>query len=116
MAGVTFALEGQEGNIIRNLVSGEDGIVHVTDLAPGRYVIRELTTLEGFTVNDDAIVVEINENYVIPEKMFTMINYPVIQTGVELSTPFLLLGTGLILFAVLNGVVWLVSRKKKSGR
>ena len=117
MAGVTFTLEDSEGNIFRNLVSGADGIVHVTDLAPGRYVIRELETLEGFTRSEDAIVVEINEHYVIPEEMFTLINYPVIQTGIELTTPFILLGSCLVLFALLNGTIWLTSLwKKRKGR
>ena len=113
MPGVTFTLEDAEGNIIRDLVSGEDGIVHVTNLTPGRYVIRELETLEGFTLNEDAIVVEINEKYVIPEEMFTLINYPVIQTGVELSTPFWLLGSFLVGFSLLNIVTWVITRIRK---
>ena len=113
MAGVTFTLEDSDGNIFRDLVSGADGIVHVTDLAPGRYVIRELETLEGFTRSEDAIVVEINEHYVIPEEMFTLINYPVIQTGVELNMPFILLGSCLVLFALLNGTIWVTSLWKK---
>ena len=113
MAGVTFTLEDSDGNIFLDLVSGADGIVHVTDQAPGRYVIRELETLEGFTRSEDAIVVEINEHYVIPEEMFTLINYPVIQTGVELNMPFILLGSCLVLFSLLNGTIWVTSLWKK---
>lgn len=38
------------------------------------------------------------------------------DTVAEIKQVLLLLGAGQILFAVLNGVVWLISRKKKSGR
>jgi uncharacterized surface anchored protein len=84
LAGVMFALEDEGGNIIRELVSGEDGIVHVTDLAPRVYVIREIETLEGFTLTDETIRVVIDEDYAVPEgkDMFHLINYPDdIQTG-----------------------------------
>ena len=114
MPGVTFTLEDANGNIIRNLVSGGDGIVHVTDLKPGKYIIRELETLEGFTRTDDAIAVEISEKYVIPKEMFTLINYPVIQTGVDFDNPGLYLGIGLVAFALLNAVIWLIQRRKKA--
>ena len=106
MAGVKFTLEDSAGNILRDLVSGEDGIVHVTDLTPGTYIIRESETLEGYAVSGETIEVVIDEHYVVPEEMFTLVNYPNIQTGVDfVITPVMWMG-GL---AVLAGILFLIS-------
>lgn len=106
MAGVKFTLEDSAGNILRDLVSGEDGIVHVTDLTPGTYIIREIETLEGYAVSGETIEVVIDEHYVVPEEMFTLVNYPNIQTGVDfVITPVMWMG-GL---AVLAGILFLIS-------
>ncbi len=83
LAGVKFTLEDAQGNILRDLVSGEDGVVHVTDLAPGDYTIREIETLEGFTRTEETIQVTISEQYIVPDEMFRLVNYPIIQTGVD---------------------------------
>ncbi len=94
MAGVKFTLEDTQGTILCDLVSGEDGIVHVTDLAPGSYTIREIETLEGFTRTEESIQVTISEQYIVPDEMFHLVNYPIIQTGVDAD---LNLGAGAVL-------------------
>lgn len=81
MPGVKFTLEDGAGNILRDLVSGVDGIVHVTDLTPGVYIIREIETLEGYTLSEETIKIVIDEKYVVPDEMFHFVNYPNIQTG-----------------------------------
>lgn len=81
MPGVKFTLEDGAGNILRDLVSGEDGIVHVTDLTPGVYIIREIETLEGYTLSEETIKVVIDDKYIVPDEMFRFVNYPNIQTG-----------------------------------
>lgn len=83
LPGVKFTLEDSNGTILRDLVSGDDGVVHVNDLKPGKYIIREIETLEGYMLTDEAIVVVINEKYVVPKEMFRLINYSNIQTGVD---------------------------------
>ena len=112
LPGVKFTLEDSEGNILRDLFSGEDGIVHVTDLNPGTYIIREIETLEGFTITEESIEVVIDEHYIIPDEMFTLINYPIIQTGAGLEmTPLMWAGAGVVGAAILLGVVFAIRGK-----
>ncbi len=111
MAGVRFALEDSDGKQLRNLVSGEDGIVHVTDLLPGSYTIREMETLEGFSRTNETIQIVIDEHYIVPETMKQLINYPVLQTGVDFdSTPVTWMGVALILTAA---SLYVLSQRKR---
>ena len=117
MAGVTFTLEDQEGKILRDLVSGEDGIVHVDDLTPGAYLIREIETLEGYTITEEPIQVVIDEHYIVPDEMYALINYPSIQTGAGFEmTPLMWAGIGVIGTAVILGVTLGIARKCKKRR
>jgi uncharacterized surface anchored protein len=119
LEGVTFTLEDEDGNVLRELVSGEDGIVHVTDLTPGVYVIREIETPDGFIRTDETIQVVIDEDYIAPEgkDMFHLINYPGIQTGFEYAmTPVMWAGVAMVLAAVVLVTVHGVKSKKKRRR
>ena len=108
LAGVTFAVEDELGNKVQEVISGEDGVVYVYGLTPGRYTIRELEPLEGYSRTDDTIEVVIDENYTVPEKLKRLVNYPIIATGVEISPNVLtwigvgLLVTGLAIFLLAN--------------
>ena len=114
LPGVTFTLEDSEGNIFRNLVSTEDGMVFVPGLTPGTYLIREVETLEGYTVSSEPIQVVIDEHYVIPDDITTFINYPSIQTGAGFEmTPIIWAGFGIAGAAVLLGITYTVKREKK---
>jgi len=117
LAGVTFALEDADGNVLCDLVSGDDGIVRVTDLMPGTYVIREIETVEGFIRTDETIEVVIDENYAVPEELFRMVNYPGIQTGVDFTmTPVMWAGVALVLTAVVLAAVYGAKNKKRKRR
>ena len=114
LPGVKFTIEDSEGNVFKELVSGEDGIVRVTDLKPGKYVIREIETVEGFIRTDEAILVEINEKYVVPKEMYRLVNYPNIQTGVEIENPWLYGGAGVLGIALIALGIVLGKKKKKA--
>ena len=117
MAGVKFVLEDQDGNILHDLESGEDGIVHVDELALGKYLVRELETWEGFTVSGEAIEIVIDEHYTIPDEMFTLVNYPNIQTGAGFTvTPTLWIGAGVALTGVAMSIAYAVKQKKRKRR
>ena len=100
MEGVKFALEDEDGNTLRELASGEDGIVHADDLKPGVYVIREIETQAGYRLTEETIRVVIDENYIVPDELFRLVNFPEeerpedeIQTGVDVPvTPMMLYG------------------------
>ena len=82
-------------------MSDEDGVVYITDLLAGSYIIRELETVEGFTRSDEVIELVIDENYVVPEKLQRCVNYPTIETGVDLEmTPIAWAGVALVALAV----------------
>ena len=100
MEGVKFALEDEDGNVLRELASGEDGIVRADDLKPGVYVIREIETQAGYHLTEETIRVVIDENYIVPDELFRLVNFPEeerpkdeIQTGVDVPvTPMMLYG------------------------
>lgn len=100
MEGVKFALEDEDGNVLRELASGEDGIVRADDLKPGVYIIREIETQAGYRLTEETIRVVIDENYIVPDELFRLVNFPEeerskdeIQTGVDVPvTPMMLYG------------------------
>lgn len=107
LAGVTFVLEDDAGHVLRELVSGDDGIVHVDHLDFGRYVIRETQALEGYQLTEETISLTIDENYVDPSELYCLVNErepitAIIQTGVTLAmTPVTWLGVGLLVCGAL---------------
>ncbi|MGN0774819.1 MAG: SpaA isopeptide-forming pilin-related protein [Candidatus Ventricola sp.] len=116
LAGARFALEAEDGTFIRDdLISGEDGIVHVTGLKPGRYVIREVEPAEGFVLTEETLTVTLDENYVPPKKLRRLKNYPedysILQTGVDfLLTPLGWAGIDSMLAGI---AVWALYRTRK---
>jgi len=114
LAGVRFALEDAEGSYLRDLVSGDDGIVNITELLPGSYIIRETETLEGFNKSDETIELVIDETYVAPAKLYRFINYSGIQTGFEMTvTPMMWGGLALVSFGIALAVMYHRRCKKK---
>lgn len=105
MEGVKFALEDEDGNVLRELASGEDGIVRADDLKPGVYVIREIETQAGYRLTEETIRVVIDENYIVPDEMFRLVNFPEeerprdeIQTGVDVPvTPMMRFGVASVI-------------------
>ncbi len=105
MEGVKFALEDEDGNVLRELVSGEDGIVHADDLKPGVYIIREIETQAGYRLTEKTIRVVIDENYIVADELFRLVNFPEeerprdeIQTGVDVPvTPMMLFGVASVI-------------------
>lgn len=120
LAGVKFALEDAKGNVLRELVSGEDGVVRVTDLERGDYVIREIEALEGFQKSEETLRFTIDESYVVPDEMPRFINYKeggVIQTGFEMTmTPMMWAGAAMALAGVLLAARYIMRGKKRKRR
>ena len=105
MEGVRFALEDEDGNVLRELASGEDGIVRADDLKPGVYVIREIETQAGYRLTEETIRVVIDENYIVADELFRLVNFPEeerpkdeIQTGVDVPvTPMMRFGAASVI-------------------
>ena len=120
MEGVRFALEDEDGNVLRELASGEDGIVRADDLKPGVYVIREIETQAGYRLTEETIRVVIDENYIVADELFRLVNFPEeerpkdeIQTGVDVPvTPMMRFGAA----SVICGMAIFVLRAIKKRR
>lgn len=105
MEGVRFALEDEDGNVLRELASGEDGIVRADDLKPGVYIIREIETPAGYRLTEETIRVVIDENYIVQDELFRLVNFPEeerpkdeIQTGVDVPvTPMMRFGAASVI-------------------
>ena len=90
-----------------------NGSKRISGLSEGRYVIREIETLEGHVKTDEVIVIEINEQYVVPDQMPRLVNYPISKTGTRLETPYLWIGVGLLALATAAGFLLLKNRRRK---
>ena len=120
MEGVKFALEDEDGNVLRELASGEDGIVHADDLKPGVYVIRETETQAGYRLTEETIRVVIDENYIVPDEMFRLVNFPEeerprdeIQTGVDVPvTPMMLFGVASVICGMAIFVLQAIKKRR----
>ena len=120
MEGVKFALEDEDGNVLRELVSGEDGIVHVDDLKPGMYIIREIETQAGYRLTEETIRVVIDENYIVPDELFRLVNFPEeerprdeIQTGVDVPvTPMMRFGVASVICGMAIFVLQAIKKRR----
>ena len=112
LVGVKFRLEDESGKDLGTYESDKDGMVQITDLKPGTYIIREIETLEGYSVSGEVIKLKLDEYYTVPEKLKQFINYTTIQTGVHLAvTGVMWVGLGL---RVISGTVGLIRRRRKT--
>ena len=113
LEGVTFRLEDEDGNELGTYQSGQDGIVRITDLVPGTYLIREIETLEGYSVTGEVIKVQLDTYYTVPETMRRLVNYTTIQTGVHLAVTIVMwVGLGLMVVSGTLGII----RKCRKGK
>lgn len=117
LSGVKFALEDADGNVLRELVSGEDGVVRVNELRGGSYTIRETEALEGYIRSEEVIRLVIDDAYTVPEEMYRLVNYPGIQTGVDIAmTPVMWAGAALVVAGALVAVYIMTGKKKEHRR
>lgn len=114
LAGVKFAIEDESGNKVQEAISGEDGVVTFTNLNPGTYLIREIEALYGYTRSDETLSVKIDADYMPPKKLKRMVNYPDIETGIDLIfTPTMLMGSFVAILGIAGAVLYRRHMKKK---
>lgn len=112
LTGVKFRLEDENGKELGTYESDKDGMVRISDLKPGTYFIREIETLESYSVSGEVIKLKLDEYYTVPEKVKQFVNYTTIQTGVNLVvTGVMWAGLGLM---VVSGTVGLIRRRRKT--
>ena len=111
LAGVKFRLEDENG---KDLGTGEPIMTVWCRLGiwkPGTYLIREIETLEGYSVSGEVIKLKLDECHTVPEKLKQFVNYTTIQTGVHIAvTGVMWAGLGLM---AISGTVGLIRRRRK---
>ena len=110
LPGVKFTVEDASGKSIGTYESDEDGIVSIRGLKPGEYFIKEIETLEGYSVSGEIIRLKIDEYYVVPDTLRRFINYTTIQTGVNLAVTGIM-WVGIVLMAV-SGTLGLIRKRR----
>ena len=113
LPGVKFTVEDASGNSIGTYESDKDGIVSIRGLKPGEYFIKEVETLEGYSVSGEIIRLKIDEYYVVPDTLRRFINYTTIQTGVNLAvTGIMWVGIALMAVSGPRGLI----RKRRAAK
>ena len=110
LPGVKFTVEDASGKSIGTYESDKDGIVSIRGLKPGEYFIKEIETLEGYSVSGEIIRLKIDEYYVVPDTLRRFINYTTIQTGVNLAVTGIM-WVGIVLMAV-SGTLGLIRKRR----
>ena len=115
MADVKFGVYKADGSLLTEVFSGNDGWVRVKNLAPGKYTVKELSTHTGYQLSAETLTFDLVDGYKPAQETIRFVNYPNVQTGVELnlSTP-MIVGLGAILLSVLGiGGYTIVGHKRK---
>ena len=107
LAGVVIAIYSEDGNEIGKFTTDKNGMIFVDNLLLGSYVIKEISTIDGYVLSDEKISFSIDKDNT--KKTVTMINEELPQTGLNDYTKTL----GIIL--VVSGITLVVipSYKKR---
>ena len=78
LKGIKFNLYDEKGNLIKTIITDDDGYAEFTDLKLGKYILKEIETLDGYILDDKGY--EFNLKYIdqytpIIEKEITLKNY-----------------------------------------
>ncbi len=100
LAGVTINLYDSESNLIGTYITSEDGLVIIEQLEYGDYVIKEVSTIEGYELSDETLYISIVEDGV--EVNVSMVNKKLPQTDMNdyskaISLSLITLGSALFI-------------------
>lgn len=112
LEGVKFGLYDEAGNLVMEAVSQEDGLVIFEKVGFGKYQIKEISTVEGYQLSGEVITVEVNDTYENPAAPIEVLNFPIVQTGVE-DFPWLAVGIGCGCVAAVLFVAGIIQKKRK---
>ena len=111
LAGIKFLLEDENGTELGIYESDEEGMIRITDLTPGAYFLKEISTLKGYTLSGEVVQIKLDDYYVLPEEPRRFINYTTIQTGVHMAVTGVMI-TGIVLMLV-SGTIGLIRRRRQ---
>lgn len=106
LAGVKIAIYNKDGSLYGTYVTDENGLVHIKGLEYGEYKIKEISTVDGYELEDDTLYFSILEDGKSVE--LSMINKRLPQTGANdyvKNIAILLIATG--------GIIVILKLRKK---
>ena len=108
LSGVTINLYKEDGTFIGTYTTTENGMVIVEDLEPNNYIIKEVSTIEGYELSKDVITFSISE---AGETInVTMVNNKLPQT--DLNDYTIAIAITFVIIGAIMLVVTLLLRKK----
>ena len=81
LAGVQINLYKEDGSLINTFTTDENGIIFIPDLEYGNYYIKEISTVDGYSLSDEIISFSIIDDGVNVDT--SMINVLLPQTGLN---------------------------------
>ena len=119
LAGATFCVKDENGQVIAEGKTGKDGVIVFEDLPFGNYVYQEVYAPEGYKLDDtehkfvvdgENVQVEVTaENQKIP----TTPSENVPKTGDTRPTPWLIGGVALLMLACAGRLFWYLLKHRK---
>lgn len=108
LAGVKINLYKEDGTLVGTYTTMENGKIIVDNLEPNNYVIKELSTIEGYELSEDVITFSISE---VGETInVTMVNNKLPQT--DLNDYTVVIATTFIIFGMIMFLINILLRKK----
>ena len=106
LAGVKINIYKKDGTLYGTYTTNQDGLVEIKDIEYGEYKVKEISTIDGYELEDDVLYFSILEDG--KDVNLSMINKKMPQTSMNDYTK----GCAILLIA-LGGVIVIVRLRKK---
>lgn len=106
LAGVKIGVYRKDGSLYGTYVTDKDGLVYINNIEYGEYEIRELSTIDGYELEDDTLYFSILDDGKVVE--LSMVNKKLPQTAASDYTKDIA-----ILLIAVGGVIVIVKLRKK---
>lgn len=114
LSGVTFEVYDENGNLLKELVTDENGIASISDLYKGKYYFKETKTLDNYILDDSTYEFNITKDGQEAKATITNEAKKLPQTGGFLSTDALIVIVVAVVSIAGYIVISLVVKNKKS--
>ena len=111
LAGVEIGIFDLDGNLIDSYITDENGLIEI-ELEYGKYYYQELSTINGYILNDEKVYFDVTEDGAIIEKTLVNTKEEVKVPNTEANDLKVLLITGTLL--MLGGTAIIIYGKKKN--
>lgn len=122
LEGAEFTMYDEEGNVYAIAESDAEGVVTFENMLVGRYIIKETKALPDYQLSSETIELIVTDQWLNSnsfsdggELMYSIMNYEIIKTGLELSNGAVAaIVAGSIALACLAGLGFVFIKRKKN--